>query len=449
MDVDDAMTDVLNKTVTPSHRVPPEIVTKIIQDLLPTKIDYGLLIRERLGVLLTATSICQYWRHAALDHATLWSIVPIDRRSLGELFLQRSRNAPLLIIFDVKTRRCCTAHQAMVSLLPHMQRAKKVRFCAPAPVLNGILSTLNSYMRGAQLEEISIRVDIFPSDEMCRTTLDLLLEHASTLRVLRLEVFKPRFPAHELPQFSHLSHLELLSTHDIHDISPLLASLPVLTSIKARVNAFGGHKDNPRIVPQANLRHIHLLIMCYTPHLVFDALRVPAGVHLRCEMAVHPVHSVDEPHRFLPLSSEFFENTSHIEELRISPPSYSGSGPSGSFCLDDIIVSGFQPPIEDFSHLRKLVVNGAVKQWFLENIVRSAPRLVSVIFVDCTVTRSREFNDGLETMPSLVDPNAFIKAISEEHHLSAGAGGSGGLVINTSLERERLKGFVTLLGNHN
>ena len=192
MDVDDTVmaTDPPKRTATPSHRIPPEIVAKIIHGLLPAKIDYGPLIQKRLEVLLTATSICRYWRHAAIDHATLWSVVPIDRKSLGELFLQRSRNAPLLITFEVNTRRCCPAHQAMVLLLPHMQRVKKVQFRAPAPVLNDIFSTLNLYGNGAQLEEISIKVDQSPGDEKYKAVLDLLLKHASTLKVLRLEVFK-------------------------------------------------------------------------------------------------------------------------------------------------------------------------------------------------------------------------------------------------------------------
>ena len=447
MDVDDATADTLNKIATPSHRIPPEIVTKIIQELLPTKIDYGLLIRKRLDALLKATRICRYWRHAALDHATLWSVVPIDRRSLGELFLQRSRNAPLLVTFEVKTRRCCPAHQAMVSLLPHMQRVKRVRFCAPAPVLNEIFSTLNSYMLGAQLEEINIRTDEYPGDATCRATLDPLLEHASTLRIIRLISLKSRFPVHKLLQFPHLSHLELLSTHDIRDISSLLTSLPALTSIKVCVNAVGGHKDHSRIVPQANLRHIHLLITCYAPNLVLDALKVPTGTHLECEVMTHPVQSPRKGCQFLPLSPDFFENTSHIEELRISLPSCSGSGPSGSFYIDNIIVCGFQLPIEDFSHLRKLVVDGTIKQWLLENIVRSAPRLVSVVFVNCTVTGYREFDDGPEVLPSLVDACAFVKAISEEHHAGAGAGDPGGIVINNTLEGERLKEFISFLGN--
>jgi len=409
MDVDDPVvaTDSSSRIVTPSHRIPPEIVAKIIHGLLPLKIEYGPSIQKRLEVLLMATSICRYWRHAAIEHATLWSVVPIDRKSLGGLFLQRSRNAPLLITFEVNTRKCCPAHQAMVLLLPHMQRVKKVQFRAPAPVLNDIFSTLNLYGNGAQLEEISIKVDQSPGDDKYKAVLDLLLKHASTLKALRLEVFKCRAPAHKLLQFSHLSHLELLSTHDMNDISSILTSLPTLTSIKIHASALATREDDrrppTRIIPHANLRHIHLQIMCYPPNPVLDTLQVPPGVHLECEILGSLFPSIQST-RCLPFPSEFFENTLGIEELRIAIPSYSGSGPNGSFRVNGVM-GAFLPPIEDFSHLRKLVVEGAIERRSLEQLVGSAPRLSSVVFIDCTVVGSQAISPLPERLRSLVDPD--------------------------------------------
>lgn len=451
MDVGDPMatTKPSSEIVTPWHRVPPEIIVKIIHELLPIEIDYYPLTWWRLDVLFKVTSICRYWRYAAIDHATLWSVIPIDHRSLGELFLQRSRDAPLSITYVVETRRCCPAHQAMVSLLPHMQRVKKVQFRAPAPALNEIFSTLNSYARGAQLEEVCIQAHDFPGDEGYRATLDLLLKHASTLKVLMLNVSKCRFPAHKLRQFSHLSHLELLSTHDIRNISSLLTSLPALTSIKARVDCSGLYEDDRRIVPQSNLRHIHLQIVWFNPSHVFDTLKIPTGVHLICEFT--PVRSASEASLYLPLSSEFFENTSHIEKLRISIYSCSGWGPSGSFYIDRVVMSGFRPPIEDLSHLRILTVDHVVEQQTLEDFVRSAPRLVSVGFAHCTLIGSRAFGRTLKMLPSPVDTDAFVKAISEGRHAGAGAdaGDSSDIVVNGILEGERLKEFRFLIGDRN
>lgn len=453
MDVDDAAvtTNASNTTVTPSHRIPSEIIVKIIHGLLPAKIDSVHPIQERLNALLTATSICRYWRYAALDHATLWSVVPIDRKTLGVLFLQRSRDAPLLIAFEVNTRKCCPAHQAMVSLLPHMQRVKKFQVRAPIPVLNEVLSTLNRFGRGGQLEEMNVRVDECPSDVERKATVDLLLEHASTLKVLRLDVFKCRFPAHQLQQFPHLSHLELLSSHDIHDVSSLLTSFPTLTSIKVRVKAplgrhESGRRHRDRIVPQPNLRHIHLQIECDPPNRVVDALKIQTGVHLECELVAPPFLRIDEPTRFLPLSSELFENTSNIEEMRISISSYSGSGPNGSFCINGVIIGRFQPPIEDFSHLRKLVVDGALEQRSLEDVVGSAPRLVSVVFINCVVikTQGTDLDFSSKVQHSSVDAAGFVKVIGDARRVGADACNYGDIMVNGTLEGKLLEEFRSL-----
>ena len=439
MDVGNSVTatDVSNKIVSPSHRVPPEIVAEIIHELLPTDIDWDTQMQKRLNVLFTATSICRYWRYAAVDHATLWSVVPMDHRYLGELFLQRSRNAPLSVTFEAKTRKCYPAHQAIVSLLPHIQRIEKVHFCASGTVLDEVFSNLNRFTRGGQLKEISVHV------EGRELNLDLLLEHASTLKVLRAHIPGYHFD-HKLRRFSHLTHLELLTTHDIRDVVSLLISLPALTSTKVCVDAALMGGDKHRTLLPINLRRIHLRIACGVINRVLDVLKIAAGVHLKCEvLGVHfsPIT------RHFALAPEFFENMSHIEELRISLPLCSGSGPSGSFCVEWNIIGGFQPPIEDFSLLRKLVVAGTIDQWTLESVMRPAPRLVSVVFINCAVTKSRTFGRPSKTLASPVDVDVFIKAISKGRSLGTNAGVFDDITVNGSMEGERLEEFKSILEN--
>ena len=439
--------------VPPLERIPPEIIVKIIHALLPTQIDYGPWIQKRLDVLLRVTSICRYWRYAIIDHATLWSIVPIDRRSLGEVFLQRSRNAPLSITFEVDTRRCCPAHQAMVSLLPHIRRVNKVQFRASAPVLNQIISGLKLYTFGPQLEEIKVRVDGPPNDEKSRVALDLILENASTLKVLQLDVFNCRFPVKKLRQFSHLTQLELLSAYDFREVSPLLTSLPTLTSIKVQVSGSKPHEDNRRTIPQTNLRNIHLQISDHSPNLVLNALKLPIGVHFECEMSAY-INKI-ETNRFLPLTSQVFKNISQIEELRISPPAfhfmsrttYSGSGPTGSFLVKGVFENGYCPPIDDFSFLRKLVVEGSIGLRSLGDLVASAPQLVSVTLVECVIVRSPIVNRRFGMILLPVGADALVKAIDEEWRVGAGVRGSGCVMVNGTLEGKLLKKFVSLLEN--
>lgn len=459
MNVDDGAVltvDPPGDTVPPFQRIPPEIIVKIIHILVPTQVDSGTWIQKRLDVLLKVTSICRYWRYAAFDHANLWSVVPIDRRSLGEAFLQRSRRAPLLVTFEVNTRRCCPAHMAIVSLLPHIGRIKKVQFRAPAPVLNQIFSSFNRYTSGAQLEEIKIRVDGTPNNERSRVALNLLLKNASTLKVLQLDVLNHHFPIQKLPQFSRLTQLELLSTHDFHDVSPLLTSIPTLASIKICVCGSERHEDNLRVVPQANPLNIHLQISDDSPELVLGALTIPAGVHFECELLAH-INAI-EATRFLPLTSDAFENVSQIEELRISPSafhpmsatSYSGSGPTGSFCIRGVFENGYPlAPIEDLSHLQKLAVDGSIGLWSLGDVVTSAPQLISVVLVDCVVIRFRSpVNRGFGMPLASVGTGSFVGSISEALRIGTGSWGSECVLVNGTLEGELLEEFVSLLENH-
>lgn len=449
MQVDGApiTTDSLSGVATPSYRIPPEIIAKVIRELLPAKIGYATLMEERLEVLLTATSICQYWRYAALDHATLWSVVPVDRKRLGELFLQRSRNAPLSITF-VANPGSCSPHQAMVLLLPHVQRVRKVQLRAPIPPLTEFLSALNLYLNGAQLEEISIKVDSkvgrFHGNETSKVVLDLILEHAPTLKALRLDIFQCRFPANQLMQLSNLSHLELLSTtHDIRDVSSLLTSLTNLASIKIRANTFGTRERfTDRIVPQSTLRHIHLQFPYHPTNCVLDTLKIQTGVHLECDILDGGSSTP------LPLPSEFFENTSGTEELRIAPRLYTGSGPNGSFCFSgDALACGIQPPIEDLSHLTKLVVDGSVYRQFLEDIVGSAPRLLSIGFICCEVIEPRTTDPLQKRLCSLVDVDPFTRDIGEEYPMGPNGEYCDGTGVSGTLEGERLEEFRSLLGN--
>jgi len=445
MDIDNSMTttDVSNEIVAPSHRVPPEIVVEIIHELLPTNIDYNPQMQKRLDVLLTATSICRYWRCAAIDHATLWSVISMDRGEIGELFLQRSRNVPLSVTFEAKNRECSLPHQAMVSLLSHMQRVEKVYFRAPGAVLNTVLSTLNRLTHSGQLKEISVQVDRFPGD----VNLDLLLEHASALKVLRTDVSGSHLD-HKLRQFSHLTHLELLTTHSIRDVLSLLISLPALTSTKVCVNARMRGADNHRILLPVNLRHIHLRINCYAVSRILNAMKIPAGVHLKCEISTDPHDAwIRGQARWFTLAPEFFENASHIEELRISLPLCSGSGPNGSFCVEWITDGEFHLPIEDFSLLRKLVVDSTVDQRSLEHVVTSAPRLVSVVFINCAVIKPRTVGRPVNTLSSLVDTDVFVKTINKGYGADTNAGPSGAIVVNGTLEGERLGEFRSLLEN--
>ena len=449
-----APADASEGIVPSSHRIPPEIIAKIIRKTLPTKIRCGPIMEDRITALLVATSVCRHWRYAVLDHATLWSVVPIHRKSLGQLYLQRSRNVPLSIVFYADAMRACSAHQATVSLLPHMQRVKKVQLFAPSQALNGIFSTLGLY--GTCLEDIGLEIKPAPTDEGWTAIQDHLLKHTSTLKALRLNAYEFRFPTNQLQQFPHLSRLELSGVNDLCDAFHLLTSFPTLTSIKVGLEAIGGHEDYHRlpnrIVPHPNLRHIHLQAGCYPIKVVLDALKIQSGVHLECEVIGCRHWRGAEQVQFLPLASEFLGNTSHIEELEIHGSvefKCYGSGPSGSFYIEGFNLGKLRRPIEDLSHLRRLAVADVIEQGLLEDIIVSAPLLTSLTFNNCIVFKSWTVDRAVEGLPRLdgtFDTDTFVAAISEERR--AGVKRFRDVAVNGVLQGERLEGFRSIIGNH-
>jgi len=456
MDVDDAVapTNTSKEVVPPSYRIPPEIIAKIIRGIIPPKIRHGHIMQERIKALRVATSICQYWRYAVLDHATLWSIVPIHRKTLGQLYLQRSGNAPLSIVFCADAQGACSAHQATVLLLPHMQRIKSVQFFASSQAINAIFSSFEVY--GARLEGIGLEIKPAPTGEGWMGVYDHLLKYGPTLKALQLDAYEHRFTTDQFRQFPYLSRLEISGIHDICDASQLLTSFPNLTSIKFGLEAIGGHEDyhqlSDRIDPLPNLRHIHLQAGCYPIKSVLDSLKLQSGVHLECEIVRCRHWRGAEQERFLPLSLKFLENTSNIEELNIHGSvqfKCSGSGPSGSFHIQGFYTGKLHRPVEDLSHLRRLTVADVIEQGLLEDILIAAPRLTSLVFNHCFVSKSWAIDRAVEALPSLdgtIDADTFVATISEERR--AGVKGFKSAAVNGVLEGEGLKEFRTLIRNY-
>ena len=311
-----------------AYRIPPEIVVKIIRELLPENICDPPRIQDRISALLGATSICRYWRCAVLDDASLWSVVPAHLKNLGPLFLQRCPDA----------RRSCSAHQATVSLLPYTQRIKRAELFASTQASDVVFSALDRY--GTCLDEIGMF----------------------------------SFPSRQLQRFPYLSHLELWGAHDLPAVSYLLTSFPTLVSTIVNVESSWGHSDHlqlpDRIAPHPSLRRVHLQVGCYPLKVVLDSLKIQVGVHLQCDAAgCRHGRLTEKDVAFLPLPLEFFKNASEIEALTTNGLrrfKCSGSGASGSFCIEASSLMLDRQPLEGFLSLRNLVVADTIYQHILE-----------------------------------------------------------------------------------
>ncbi|KAF9783301.1 hypothetical protein BJ322DRAFT_144978 [Thelephora terrestris] len=70
-----------------THRLPPEILTKVAYHLVHDK------------SLVSATHVCRYWRYTLLSSPLLWSHIEYENEGRALAFLERSKPAPLSISF--------------------------------------------------------------------------------------------------------------------------------------------------------------------------------------------------------------------------------------------------------------------------------------------------------------------------------------------------------------
>ena len=138
------MAKVLNEG-TPTHRIPPEILTRILY----LAVDRGF--EGHAEPIIPLTHVCRYWRTLLLSYPRMWSTLymkPGNPRITSE-WLARSQNVPLTVITvfndaydhlpcryqdsatatlaDANDHRVCPRHKAVLSLdqlLPHRSRIR-------------------------------------------------------------------------------------------------------------------------------------------------------------------------------------------------------------------------------------------------------------------------------------------------------------------------------------
>jgi len=92
-------------------------------------------------------------------------------------------------------------------------------------------------------------------------------------------------------------------------------------------------------------------------------------------------------------------------------------------------------------------VDGVVDQPILKGVVRSAVQLVSVVFINCPVIKSRAIGITSETLPSPVDVDVFVETISKGRGADTSADVLDAIVVSGTLEGELLGEFRSLFEN--
>lgn len=126
-----------------------------------------------------------------------------------------------------------------------------------------------------------------------------------------------------------------------------------------------------------------------------------------------------------------------------------GSGPSGSFHIGGPYTGKIHRPIEVLSYLQRLTFADAIDQGLLEEIVISAPRLTSLAFINCLVSKSWVVDRAVEGQPSPdnpVDTDIFVANLVEERR--TGVRTTKNFTVNGVLRGERLKDFISAMENY-
>lgn len=113
-------------------RIPNEMLSEIFRHCA---IEDYYHDSKRCGVkrpiLLTLTSVCRLWRHAALDCAGIWSYIHTMSPRWTEEFLIRSRMIPLKIRIKGSTRTADVVRKSLEKVMNHVERIQVLNLDIP------------------------------------------------------------------------------------------------------------------------------------------------------------------------------------------------------------------------------------------------------------------------------------------------------------------------------
>ncbi|KAF4568522.1 hypothetical protein EYR36_010534 [Pleurotus pulmonarius] len=152
-----------NNRCLPVSKLPPEVLSTIFESLTSDSEDYF----KPYSNLLSATQVCRLWRQVALDSPRVWTFIYCSAPPrLVDLFLERSKAAPLLLLGDSPGENTPTN---VPKILNHLHRLKKINFAnceadwssriisQGAPQLESL--SLSNYLK---IERFHLPADGFP-----------------------------------------------------------------------------------------------------------------------------------------------------------------------------------------------------------------------------------------------------------------------------------------------
>ena len=287
----------IKNSFAPINRLPPEILALVAGFLRPEL------------QLINATAVCQHWRTTLLSFPRLWSRVRSPYRPLFDIYLERSKSAPLQV--QLHDLRGNLRGNLFDSLAPHASRLASLcvwmrnssDFHLIARYLPAPIPTLREFSITTDAEEYALEVPSGISND-----------HFSHVRKLCLEDISSLKAPHAFPHVTEL--VWIVKSHDETPIAGLLdtmGQLPELERVEITFRA-SPRNHNAEPVPQVvTLPHLQRMSLrrCSEriPHIL-EFLKLPNLASLDVDV----LWRSSQPFPVLPVTS-FDENLPNFSEL--------------------------------------------------------------------------------------------------------------------------------------
>ncbi|KDQ14654.1 hypothetical protein BOTBODRAFT_145505 [Botryobasidium botryosum FD-172 SS1] len=266
--------------VAPINRLPGDILSMIFQRAKSDLDEFHIAlwyahrdVWKPFHFLSNLSLVCRSWRDFVRSHPILWAILPPPSSTpFINLFLERSKTAPLAIGFYVTIKRAPHFPRYTTLLLPHLHRLNICMLGFEKPIPAEDAANFLCLTPAPLLERLELRCgnhqrDWFSNPERMMIFGPLFARRTPRLRDLKLEEVHIPLSASIFTGLARLCliRVEYTEPDSVHQLTRILELLPHLTELRLH------HLRFPIIIPDEalssgaiNLPHLEELQVTFT-----------------------------------------------------------------------------------------------------------------------------------------------------------------------------------------